>query len=255
MEKQLTDCANQLNIINQQKLIDAERVVKLEQKLSDAAQWQAKTVIAEQQAAKVQNQLSTLRTALLQLTVSTAGDVVSPKVIATQQMEVGKDDKDDKDTELVAAADIKENAMNDATTSDTTAAVATTTDTTTAAVATSTDTTTTETGPTVATATNPTTATTIDVIPTPVVVKGVDIDSRFKTRLCHFHQRGDCQRGVNCLFAHGVEELRFNPGKYHKSVSAVAAMGFDVDVAVIGALFEEYNGNTERVVAKLMHTF
>lgn len=84
--------------------------------------------------------------------------------------------------------------------------------------------------------------------PEPVV-----IDSRFKTRLCVFHQKGECSKGKHCLYAHGRDELRLNPGKYHKDVSAVAAMGFDVDVGVIGALFQEHNGNTNDVLQTLLH--
>merc|ERR1712159_340820 len=105
----------------------------------------------------------------------------------------------------------------------------------------------TDTTPVAVTGPEPTNTTAVTE-PEPVV----PVDSRYKTRLCQFHLKGECKRGVKCTFAHSEQELRFNPGKYHKQVSAVAAMGFDVDIAVIGALFQECNGNMERVLSQLM---
>lgn len=102
------------------------------------------------------------------------------------------------------------------------------------------------------TAPDPASDVTTDSVAPKSEAKPKHIDSRYKTQLCVFHQRGECKRGAKCLYAHGEHELQFNPGKHHKKVSSVAAMGFDVDIAVIGALFEECDGNTEKVLAKLL---
>jgi hypothetical protein len=246
LQKELADCTKQLGIMKYQSGVDEKRVTKLEQQVIEVGNWKDKAAIAEQQRAKIQLQLSTLQTALLHLTMD-------PAVVDTKQ-------KTGADSDALCCSAIPS--------TDVTADSTTTTP-------------------------NPehpkpepepeqpkpepeaepegvqlpelepeSEEEVVQVPPLPPlelplelepVVPSTPIDSRYKTQLCTFHQHGDCKRGSKCLYAHGQHELRLNPGKYHKDVSAVAAMGFDVDVAVIGALFQEYKGNTERVLAKLLN--
>jgi len=229
LQKELADCTKQLDIAQKQKVVVEERANKLEEQIIDIDHWKQKAAIAEQERANIQHQLTALRTALLGLTTY-------PKVSTTN---IAKDDNKSQEVgvkESLSEHDkVTANSTAEAPSSfisalDASCVFQPSCDTTTA-------TTTTESWAPIAKAPEPETN---------------PVDSRYKTRLCHFHLRGDCKRGAKCMYAHSEQELRFNPGKYHKQVSAVAAMGFGVDIAVIGALFEEYNGNTERVLAQLM---
>jgi len=269
LQKELADCTKQLGIMKYQSGVDEKRVTKLEQQVIEVGNWKDKAAIAEQQRAKLQLQLSTLRTALLHLTMD-------PAVVDTKQKTTAGADS--------ATSNVSAKPSTDVTTDSTTTTP-------------SSEQPKPEPEPEqpeceeIEVALLPPLEPECDeievallpplqpeseeevVAPLPPlepeeeavalpplqlplqlgpVVPSTPIDSRYKTQLCLFHQRGDCKRGSKCLYAHGQHELRLNPGKYHKNVSAVAAMGFDVDVAVIGALFQEYKGDTERVLAKLL---
>lgn len=267
LQKELADCTKQLGIMKYQSGVDEKRVTKLEQQVIEVGNWKDRAAIAEQQRAKLQLQLSTLRTALLHLTMdpavvdtkqkTTAGadsatsnvsakpstDVTTDSTTTTPSSEQPKPELEpeqpkpepEAEPEGVQLPELEPESEEEE-------AVAL--------------------PPLVEVGQLPPLQPgEEEVAPLPPlelplelepVVPSTPIDSRFKTQLCLFHQRGDCKRGSKCLYAHGQHELRLNPGKYHKNVSAVAAMGFDVDVAVIGALFQEYKGDTERVLAKLL---
>lgn len=223
LQKELSECTKHLDVMKQQRVMEDERVTQLEQQLVGVVNWKHKTAIAEQETANLQAQLSALKAALMQL-----------MPCENSKIATGSNDP---------VVDIKENTNEDDTSKFISAMDA-------------------------SCVRDPTTKTTINVTPLPATIEAAPAtpepvpqevprpivrDSRYKTQLCRFHQHGDCQRGSNCLYAHGEKELRFSPGKYHKQVTAVAGMGFDVDIAVIGALFEEYKGNVERVLAKLVN--
>ena len=240
LQKELADCTKQLGIMKYQRGVDEKRVTKLEQQVVEVGNWKDRAVIAEQQRAKLQLQLSTLRTALLHLTMDPA--VVDPK-----QKTTGADS---------ATSNVSAKPSTDVTTDGTT---------------------TTPSSeelkpelepeqpkpepeaepegvqlPELEPESEEAVAFPIEVAQLPPlqpeeevaqlpplqheeeevaplpplelplelepVVPSTPIDSRYKTQLCHFHLRGDCKRGSKCLFAHGQHELRLNPGKYHKKV-------------------------------------
>lgn len=207
-----------------------EQANKLEEQKIDVERWKRKTAVAEQERANVQNQLTTLRTALLALTTC-------PTVPTTCNK--GKDD----DKSQIAGVKKRVNEHDKATANSTAEAPSSFISAVDASCVLQ---------PSYDATKGTTTTESVTPITKAPQPEPKPVDSRYKTRLCIFHQRGECKRGTKCVFAHSEQELRFNPGKYHKQVSAVAAMGFDVDIAVIGALFQEYNGDTERVLAKLM---
>lgn len=224
-----------------------ERANKLEEQVIDVENWKQKAAVAEQERDYYWKQLEALRTALSALT--TQHGASSTKVTGKVDAKDANKPKTAVVKESPQTAVVKESPTGHGTlTADSTAEAP-------SSFISAMDASCVlqpsyNTTPNAATQTEPSAA-----APQPETSPQPETnpsDSRYKTRLCTFHQRGECNRGAKCLYAHSEQELRFNPGRYHKKVSAVAAMGFGVDMAVIGALFEEHNGSTERVLAQLM---
>lgn len=230
LEKELSECTKHLDAMKQQRVMEDERVTQLEQQIVGVVNWKRKTAIAEQETANLQAQLSALKAALMHLMPCENSKIAT---CSNDPVVDAKENTNENDTsKFISAMDascVRDSTIKTAT--DLMPAPATI-----------------EAAP----ATPEPAPATPEPVPQEVPIPIVR-DSRYKTQLCRFHQHGDCQRGSNCLYAHGEKELRFSPGKYHKQVTAVAGMGFDVDIAVIGALFEEYKGNVERVLAKLVN--
>lgn len=236
LEKELSECTKHFNVMKQQRELEEERATQLEQQIVGVANWKHKTAIAEKESAKLHAQFSALKTALTQLMPSENSKTVRKTATGSHDSAVDIKEKTNEDdgSKFISAMDAVR--VRDPTSKTTTNSAP---------------------APT-ATEAVPATPEPVPQVPVPEPVpqevpRPIVRDSRYKTQLCRFHQRGDCQHGTNCLYAHGEKELRFSPGKYHKQVTAVAGMGFDVDIAVIGALFQEYKGNVERVLAKLVN--
>lgn len=221
LQKELNEFNYQLDAVKQQKATDEARATKLEEGIIDIEYLKQKTAAAEQQKADLQNQLSALQAALAGLVTPSNDDTATNPTPAPAATPAPLEVEETHDASTFVCA------------MDGSAECHPVTNTTPVAV----------TGP------EPTNTTAVTE-PEPAV----PLDSRYKTRLCQFHLKGECKRGAKCTFAHSEQELRFNPGKYHKQVSTVAAMGFNVDIAVIGALFQECNGNMERVLNHILIT-
>jgi len=81
--KMLAVYTDKLDAAEQQKAKDEERASKLEEQLNDIEHWKQKTAIAQQQKADLQNQLSTLRTALIALTMPSPNANVSTEHVGS----------------------------------------------------------------------------------------------------------------------------------------------------------------------------